>query len=162
MLPILYVLMSDRQKSSYIYLYKQIRYCLKNNGPKIFLHDYEMSAISSFHEIFPDCTIHGCYFHFAKMLRTNLQKKYDSEYKNSISFKNHIYLFKSLSFVQPKDVATYFNVLINSPYHQKHKKLLEEFTQYFQKNFIGFDDKNPRYNIIMWNNYDLIINCELI
>ena len=147
--------MKDRRKESYKTVFKLLKENAKINSPRYLIHDFEVAAISAFSEVFPDSKLHGCFFHFTKMIRSNMQKHYPASMKKSLNFKIFISLFKALSFVPEDEVVNYYLKIIQSENYQKYININPKFIEYFDKNFIGTKNK-PRFPIQLWNNFDMI------
>ena len=62
-------------------------------NPKLVLLDFEKAAISAVKEVFPDCQVIGCYFHFIQALWKNIQNKgLTTEYRSDPYFKKWVYI----------------------------------------------------------------------
>ena len=121
------------------------------------MHDFELAAITAFHDIFPLTNIHGCFHHFSRAIQKTVTEKIcETEVKNSTSLKQHISLLKSLSFVKPEDVLKYYDVIINRQFNHDHQELMADFFTYFNGNFIGHENKQARFPIEIWNCHDLV------
>ena len=60
--------------------------------PRLVLLDFEKAAISAIKEVFPNCKVIGCYFHFIQALWKNIQNKgLTNEYRNDPYFKKWVF-----------------------------------------------------------------------
>lgn len=157
MFPVAYFLMTHKDKTSYKFIFERLKSFFPSAKPKIFMHDFELAAITAFRDIFPLTNIHGCFHHFSRAIQKSVTEKIcETETKNSISLKQHISLLKSLSFVKPEDVLKYYDVIINQQFYHDHQELMADFFTYFHGNFIGYENKQARFPIEIWNCHDLV------
>ena len=74
-----YILLKNKKKD----IYKKAFSRLKSSAyeinyildPKLVLLDFEKAAISAINEVYPNCQVIGCYFHFIQALWKNIQYK---------------------------------------------------------------------------------------
>lgn len=64
MTPLLYALMSNRKKETYEILFRLVKSQINDWNPTSFTSDFEEAAMSAMRTIFPEISIHGCYYHF--------------------------------------------------------------------------------------------------
>lgn len=62
--PLFYALMSNRKKETYEILFSLVKSQIKDWNPNYFTSDFEEAAMSAICAIFPQISIHGCYYHF--------------------------------------------------------------------------------------------------
>jgi hypothetical protein len=162
--PLVYICLVSKDESQYNSAFKVLSNYLKDH-PKLIVIDFEKALINSVRKHFPNSRIGGCYFHFAKNLWANFQKKglqqmYDKKIENSV-FKTFSYL-KCLAFVPVDDVIKAFTCIKELADNQ-----LDDFMNYFENTYIG-KKKNaestkrqvPMFPIRLWNVYDRVLNDE--
>jgi hypothetical protein len=157
--PILYALTGFADTGQYKKIFKLFREaCWLINIPisKLTLNfqvDFELAAIAALREIFPECEVFGCMFHYAQALN----KKAQETFKNGL-LKNEWIIgwlseFRALPFLPP-ELALYYltNVIgVVSPPDELRdacpliEDLLKEFCSYYAQTWI----KNPlRFGIL--------------
>ena len=76
--PILYALLPDKRKQTYTELFKSISSKCETVGlqfnPVKVMMDFEAAPISAVKELYPNCSISGCNFHFSQCLWRKVQK----------------------------------------------------------------------------------------
>jgi len=72
-LPLVYVLMTDRTKDSYTEVLNQLLKCKPDLDPKPIQIDFEQAFISAFQDIFPNAIINRCFFHFCQCVWRKIQ-----------------------------------------------------------------------------------------
>jgi len=71
--PLVYILMTNRTKNSYIEVLRQLLILNPQLDPLSILIDFEQPFISAFGEIFPKAVIKGCFFHFGQCVWRKIQ-----------------------------------------------------------------------------------------
>ncbi|KAL0882614.1 hypothetical protein ABMA27_001051 [Loxostege sticticalis] len=66
--PLLYVLMSDKTQKSYNIVFSMIKSIIPMWEPQTFRCDFEKATINAIQEIFPQVTVKGCFFHYKKAI----------------------------------------------------------------------------------------------
>jgi hypothetical protein len=154
-----------------------------------FLIDFEMPVIKEIQLVFGrDTRISGCYVHFRRNLRRNLQKQ---KFLQTLSLKcMPFYCFVSalvaLAYVPEAEVVAYYQALLEEELPgtfdaiREHigqgpdddfqefdniKKSVDAFLQYFEKTYIGQPGRlgswnPPRFPIGLWNQHDATIANE--
>ena len=88
MMPLIYFLFPDKEKSTYIRMFRLIRDHASSRGfvfqPPKFHLDFEASAIMAIKETFPEAVMKGCNFHhnqalYRKVQRLGLTKAYEDD-----------------------------------------------------------------------------------
>ncbi|KAF9406220.1 hypothetical protein HW555_013339, partial [Spodoptera exigua] len=67
-IPIIYALLPNKNKNTYITMFKLIKSQIPQFSPQLFILDFEQAAMSAIKHVFPKTKINGCYFHFAQSL----------------------------------------------------------------------------------------------
>jgi len=71
--PLVYILMTNRTKNSYIEVLRQLLILNQQLNPLSIRIDFEQPFISAFDEIFPNAVIKGCFFHFGQCVWRKIQ-----------------------------------------------------------------------------------------
>ena len=82
-----YILLKNKKKDIFHRAFDNLKqFAVKENYilfPKLVLLDYEKASILAMQEVFPECEVIGCYFHFIQALWKNIQSKgLTFEYRN--------------------------------------------------------------------------------
>lgn len=105
-LPLIYSLLGDKKKKTYITMLRVIKEHLGERSPLYINVDFEIGYIKAVQKVFKDVNIHGCYFHFRKNLWEHVQDSGMAiEYSDNVNFALHIKMFAALSFVPVADVS---------------------------------------------------------
>jgi hypothetical protein len=154
-----------------------------------FLIDFEMPVIKEIQSVFgKDIKISGCYVHFRRNLRRNLQKQ---KHLQTLSLKcMKFYCFVSaivaLAYVPEAEVVSYYQALLeedlpatfeairehigqgNDDDFQEFdniRKSVDSFLQYVEKTYIGQPGRlgtwnPPRFPISLWNQHEATVAME--
>jgi hypothetical protein len=154
-----------------------------------FLLDFEMPVIKEIQLVFgKDVQVSGCYVHFRRNLRRNLQKQ---KHLQTLSLKcTPFYCFVSalvaLAYVPEAEVVAYYQALLEEELPatfdaiRNHigqgddddfqdfdnvRKSVDAFLQYFEKTYIGQPGRlgtwnPPRFPISLWNQHDATLAME--
>jgi hypothetical protein len=154
-----------------------------------FLIDFEMPVIKEIQVVFGrDVQVAGCYVHFRRNLRRNLQKQ---KFLQTLSLKcTPFYCFVSslvaLAYVPEAEVVSYYQALLEEELpgtfdairahigqgddddfreFEEMKKSVDAFLQYFEKTYIGQPGRlgtwiPPRFPIALWNQHDATLAME--
>ena len=90
-----YILLKNKKKDIYHRAFDNLKqFAVEENYilcPKLVLLDYEKASILAIQEVFPECEVIGCYFHFIQALWKNIQSKgLTFEYRNDFIVKNWV------------------------------------------------------------------------
>lgn len=66
--PMFYVLLTNKTKSTYEIMFVQITEALTDFNPQKFTLDFEVATMSAIEEVFPEAVIHGCFVHFQRSI----------------------------------------------------------------------------------------------
>ncbi len=85
---------------------------MQDPSPSMILLDFEMAAVNSFREVFPNALLQGCYFHLnqclvRKVQNLDLKRRFDEDMEYKLMVKS----MAALSFVPTDEVAEIFNQL---------------------------------------------------
>ena len=71
-LPVLYALLPNKSKATYIAFFNDLRnICVQHDlilDPRVITVDFEQSCLKSLQNVFPGCEVKGCNFHFKKCI----------------------------------------------------------------------------------------------
>ncbi|XP_068123041.1 uncharacterized protein [Hyperolius riggenbachi] len=70
--PIFYCLLADKGEDSYLKLFKAIQQIWPNLNPQQYYSDYDQAATHAFRAAFPNCNIHGSFFHLAQNIKSRI------------------------------------------------------------------------------------------
>jgi hypothetical protein len=151
-LPMCYVLMSDKSEASYTSVYTVLT--TFNLQPTTVMSDFEKAAQNALHAVFPNANITGCFFHlgqcvYRKVQEAGLQRRYGED----PDFRLQVKLMPALAMLPPADVIDGFNEL-------QLDNSLDVISDYFEETFIGRQRRGrraqPLFNIAIWNVSDRI------
>ncbi|KAK4877626.1 hypothetical protein RN001_010132 [Aquatica leii] len=72
--PVIYALLLNKQKQTYLRLFEIIKNLRQNINPSAIYCDYEVAAFMAMRKNFPGVIVKGCFFHLAQNMRKNLGK----------------------------------------------------------------------------------------
>lgn len=132
--------------------FKQIFIYLKNNynfSPRNLMCDFALRLINAAREIFPDCSLHCCFFHYSQCLWKNF-RKYRLCGKNTYN-DNCALLFnlQLLCFNDRKRIKSFFGKIKQTFNNNKYNN----FLNYFNRNWLG-----KKYPFCLWNYVDILSN----
>lgn len=164
LVPLVYILTTDQSEESYTFVLKYLHKLKPELNPSLLIIDFEISFINAFRTVFPECDIHGCYFHFCQCIWRCIQRSGLQElYQNDENFSLQIRHLLALSFVKPDDVKVYYDLLLKSDYFVQNKDLLSPVLSYFEPNWVIRKKRrhtSPRFSIELWNCYNCVINND--
>lgn len=143
--PVVFGLLPNKMKASYVKLFRSILEAVPEWNPRIIHIDFEMSAISAIREVLPLCEIYGCYFHFRQCLWRKVQEiGLVMEYKDNAEVRLTIQMCAAVAFLKTEDVHDGW-VEIHSQAPENPK--LSIFFDYFVEQWLD----NESIPIEMWN-----------
>ncbi len=100
------------------------------------LTDFEQAAIQAIAEVFPGCSLTGCFFHFGQALYRRIQTEgLTAAYAEADqSFATQARSFSALAFVPLADVQRYYEAILNAPNFDNR---LRPFAEYFEVIFVA-------------------------
>lgn len=164
LIPLVYILTTDRKTETYKIILEKLIELQQGLNPSLFIVDFEMSFIKAFECVFPECDIHGCYFHWCQCVWRHIQScGMQERYQNDQTFSYHIRKLLALSFVKPDDVKRYYETLIKSEYFVENKDYLKPLLEYFEPTWIQKVGrlgrmKAPKFPIELWNCFDCVVD----
>ncbi|KAG0439789.1 hypothetical protein DMUE_2189 [Dictyocoela muelleri] len=124
--PLLYFLMRKKSVSAYEKGFNFVKNNLKNY-PKLIIIDFEMAALVSIKQIFPESRVEGCFFHLSQSIYRQVQKeKFVVLYKRNLDFRQLIKIITCIAYVPINEL----------------EKAKNEVDIYF-KGHIFYDEINP-------------------
>lgn len=154
-LPILYILLPNKEQATYERMLEMIVNAWPNLNPIAISMDYELALINSFSSVFPEAEIHGCLFHLTKNIKRKLSEEgLTSRYNNDADFALSARMIASVAFV-PIDQ-------IENAIEQLSDELPAELIpvlNYFEDNYLGRLNRNqtrrrPLFDPSIWSVYD--------
>ncbi|KAG0437835.1 hypothetical protein DMUE_3450 [Dictyocoela muelleri] len=98
-MPLVYKIMKNKSKESYLIAFSYLKKYLKTN-PNFIIIDFEMAPFSAINQIFVETKIRGCFFHFLQILyRKNQKLRLTSHYMNSSEFRGCFKMILALAIV---------------------------------------------------------------
>ncbi|KAG0435037.1 hypothetical protein DMUE_4917 [Dictyocoela muelleri] len=124
--------------------------------------DFEIAQKSALCNIFPLANLFRCSFHFGQSIWRSLQRlNLSSEYLSNSSTNNLIRNFLNLAFVPKHRVEEVFYNLQNK-IEGKMPENLNSFIKYFQKTYVGENNKKPLFVLFFWNcNFRVLSNIPM-
>ncbi|XP_068227468.1 uncharacterized protein [Palaemon carinicauda] len=99
-IPIVYALLPNKQRSTYFRLFELLKTIEPNLRPVSIIWDFEQAAIHAFKDAFPTVEIKGCFFHLAQNMHRHLVSLGLSNlYKNDSDFALWAKMIIALAFV---------------------------------------------------------------
>lgn len=141
--PLLFVLFTNKDKASYDVMFElMIEYCNDNNislNPNIVLMDFEKAANVSLRQNFELVNAKGCFFHFRQIIYRKVQREgLTTKYNSDHTFNTEVKCILALYYIQPANIAMYFNDLINTMSNDARK-----IADWFGIKYINGTNKQP-------------------
>jgi len=161
-LPFLFALLPNKTEETYVRLFEIILNLKLELKPTTFMLDFEVSTINAIKKVFPNTSLHGCFFHYSQALWRHIQ---DSglaiKYREESNFALNIKKLNALSFVPPHLVINAYEAILETEFYIENETLLSDFLDYFESTWIGKlcrnkKRRNPRFPIELWNCYNLV------
>lgn len=152
--PLVYVLLSDKTAATYYRLFGTIRDAVFKLGavldPKVILSDFESGLIEAVRSQFPGAKHAGCHFHYTqavwrKVQHLGLVTAYNNSQQPEIA--EFIQLCMALAFIPEVEIVGQFEQCI-ADLSAENAVVLREFIQYFRDTWVS-----GLFNRSMWNKY---------
>ncbi|XP_046740521.1 uncharacterized protein LOC124407954 [Diprion similis] len=133
-IPFVYVMAPSKSKR----MYEKVLQCLTEAEPSLYpekiVIDFERSFITAVQNVFDECEIQGCHFHYGQCIwrhvqQFGLQKRYSMDAEFALNIKMLI----ALAFVPCERVEHAFEALATSIYYKENHNDLENIVQYLCK-----------------------------
>jgi len=142
-LPLVFVLLPNKSKETYVRTLRVI--CERKPGmdPKSILTDFEQAEINAFKDVFPNVEMRGCFFHFNQCIWRKIQGsgELQARYQDTVdpNFAFNVRKISALAFVPVEDVEKAFEDLMNTSFFkdENNSAILAPLTDYFEDNWIG-------------------------
>ena len=142
--PLLFMLLPDKNESTYRRVFQQVVTFLPQWAPERAMVDFERAAINALQIQWPNLQVTGCFFHlnqniWKKIQQVGLTRFYGEEVENAI----HLKMISALAFVPNVDVLQAWTDLLiilqawMQPFPQNIKDSLDDLFTYFEVNYIG-------------------------
>lgn len=159
-IPLVYALLPDKTRETYIRLLSQIKQLEPGVNPQTILIDFETSMISAIEAEFPEVRTRGCFFHFGKCVYRSIQSNgLQRRYETDADFALNIRHLSALAFVPVDYLVESFDILCdNNVFPPEAQPVLD----YFEDTWIGRPDRRqrrraPRFSHNMWNCYEGVL-----
>jgi len=156
MFPLVYALLPDRRMTTYLRFFNELKIKVQEKlnqplSPSTVQVDFEMAAIRSVQEAFPDAEIKGCFFHFTQAVWRKVQELGLSVlYKDDEFTRQWIRRAAGLPLLPIGDVQdTWLDAMNSSP----DVLNAEAFNDYMVINWV---DDDARFPLPMWNHNSTI------
>jgi hypothetical protein len=155
MFPLIYALLPDKTKETYIRLFRLLQdYGSQNNlqfSPNHFQIDFEVSAIKAINLVYQNARITGCLFHFSqchwrKVQKLGLTNAYDTD-KN---VRNLVKRISALPFLPLQDIDNAWEQVINDTRIVESDGPIAKYISYAYDTWVKNGSKFCRD---MWNHY---------
>ncbi|XP_044578895.1 uncharacterized protein LOC123261369 [Cotesia glomerata] len=166
-IPLVYVLLPNKLKNTYVDLLGVLRHALPNYTPDSIMVDFESAFIEAFKEKYSGVKIRGCNFHFNQCYWRRIQQcGLQTHYNSDVTFAFHLRLLPALAFIPPGDVIAGYEEILSCNHYDVNSDILESLLSYFEFTWIGETRRNikkrsnPLFNIKLWNCYAAVIGDE--
>ncbi|XP_022179373.1 uncharacterized protein LOC111039990 [Myzus persicae] len=111
--PIVYALMSRKNKEAYINLFKFIKNEVCPSWyPKSITVDFEQASIDAIKRVFPLTNIHGCWFHHAQCVFRNIQKKGLAElFQENLEVRDLVHMLMALPLLPSHKIHEGYDII---------------------------------------------------
>lgn len=125
-MPLIYVLLSDRTKETYFKMFRIIKSQIPEWEPTLFITDFEEAVIQAFKKLFPNAEHQGCYYHC-----TNTLWRKAKSFKLTRKRKNRVVGLCCVLPLLPKDcIMDGFHYIVSQIDDIEDKSDLEKFIQF--------------------------------
>lgn len=100
LIPLVYVLTTEKSKQAYSHVLEFLKSAKRGLNPSVMIIDFELAYIRAFEDSFPDCSIHGCYFHHTQCIWRCIQGNgLQHKYQNDEEFALEVRKLTAITFV---------------------------------------------------------------
>lgn len=150
--PLVYVLLSDKSAKTYYELLGLLRDAVSEAGatlnPRNVLSDFESGFVTAISRQFPNAKHSGCHFHFGQALWREMQHlKLTRACRVDLDIKTFFQSCVALAFVPEGEVVDQFELLL-ADLPESTRIQLAEFVDYMRSNWL-----DTKYPIRLWNKY---------
>jgi len=154
-IPLVYILLQNKQQSSYEYLFQELKSLQPNLSPLSMMVDFEKGAINALQLHFPDTEIKSCFFHFSQCIYRKIQScGFQKRYQEDGEFSTAMRMLLAIAFVPMSDVRLAFDELCGILPPETYV-----VQDYFEDTFIGRitrrgQERQPIFSPEIWNMYN--------
>lgn len=159
-IPVVFALLPGKSIEIYNYLFIKLKSEI-NFNPEIVVIDFEVAIKTSLESIYENIKLQGCSFHFSQTLWRKLGTLgLISLYKEKKEVYECVRNILNLTFVNPNEVCTFYNIIKSKIKEYNIGEILVKFTNYFEKNYLGNYMQSENYyntnvfKIEFWNCFD--------
>ena len=109
--PLLYSLLSDKTKSTYVFMLNVLKSLLCDIECGIIMLDFEKASMYAFTQVFDQFSLMNCFFHLCQSVQRRIQKSFKVKYRTDKDFALASRLVVFLAFVPPEHTETAFKAL---------------------------------------------------
>lgn len=132
-----YILMEKRTSDLYFYVFEYLRDSF-NIKPGSIMIDFELASREAAREVWPDSSIDGCNFHFAKALRKKASKLgFLSRNYKSKEIRTTLRMYMRLSLLPIEKITEGVDTILAYQKKYKIEKEFKKFHKYFQQTWFG-------------------------
>ena len=160
-LPLLYALLPNKTQQAYERLLDVIIQAKDGIQPQTVMMDFEKGAMNAMQMKFPDCQMHGCYFHLSQNIFRHVQSAgLQERYTTNVAFALEVRKFAALAFVSLGDIVEFFLHLEDTLSPE-----MDPILEYFEKSYIGTlrhngQRRTPLFPPPLWNAHDSTLQNE--
>lgn len=156
--PMIFCILKDKSYNTYLKMLNFLKEKIIFKDSIRFIVDFEIGFIKALKNVFKNVIVNYCFFHFKNSIKKNIKKhNLETEYKINPIIRRNLILIMTLPFARYVDIKNIF-------YEIKERlnlicvdvKLLQ-FLEYFERNYIGNDNKTL-FQPIEWSLTDRILN----
>jgi hypothetical protein len=157
---LMYIIFPDKKKASYRKVMNLIQQKFPHFDPESWMMDFEQGIAKTIAEIFPQCEVAYCFFHFSQNIWRRIGEEHAiTLYREGGSFKKLVRGFVALAFAKEEDVVRGFH-LINGEFNDLSLDgPSERMKNYMLRTYIGHlnatgSRDEPMFPIHDWNVHD--------
>jgi len=156
-IPLVYALLPDKTQTTYTKFLTVLKVLNSSLKPTTLMIDFEQAVQKSASEVFPDCLLRGCFFHFSQSIWRHIQSSsLQQRYTNDAEFAQEIRQIAALAFIPEEAVENAFKTLCESEFYENNEPELAPLLKYFEDTWLGRLDRrgrrrSPLFPLSMWN-----------
>ncbi|XP_034945928.1 uncharacterized protein [Chelonus insularis] len=120
--PLVYVLLPNKLKNTYIQVLKVLRRSLPNFSPSVIMVDFETAFIEALKEVYAGVKVAGCNFHFNQCYWRRIQAcGLQARYNTDVLFAYNLRLLSALAFIPPDHVTAGYEAIVECDFYDNNK-----------------------------------------